>query len=209
MLVAAGATAVVFAGRRADAAPRTRLRADGFEYHVSAGTFFQANWELNGKLLGLVAGEAERLRPVSVIDLYAGAGNFSLAAAPFAKKVIAVEESAAACRDGEHNARKNRIRNVTFVESAVADFRMPQGADLLVLDPPRGGLSGGVVREILRAAPGLVLYVSCNPATFARDAGALGRRYALRSLRVVDMFPQTCHMEVLGVLDRRGSKAGM
>ncbi|MFH1435696.1 MAG: RsmD family RNA methyltransferase [Pseudomonadota bacterium] len=200
----AGASGVFFPGRRPEDAPRTLLKAGRIDYHVSAGTFFQANWELNTGLVDLIAGCAGRIEPDAVIDLFAGAGNFSLAAARAAKRVVAVEESPMACRDGARNAALAGLRNVVFVESRVGDFDIPRKAGLLILDPPRGGLSGGLVKKILGAAPGVIVYVSCNPSTFARDAGDLSGRYALRSVRLVDMFPQTCHMEVLGIMEPRG-----
>jgi 23S rRNA (uracil1939-C5)-methyltransferase len=194
-LKAAGAAAVFFAAGAREAAPRITLGLGRMSYRVSAGVFFQANWGVNRNLVETVADLIARIGPSRVVDLFAGAGNFALAAAAWGARVMAVEENPLACRDARLNARRNGFRNITVMESPVSDFNLPAHADLLILDPPRPGLAEGVKKKILKAAPRHVLYVSCNPSTLARDLKRLGSAYELRSVRLVDMFPQTCHVE--------------
>ena len=199
-LRAAGAAAVFFAAGAREAAPRIVLGLGRMSYRVSAGVFFQANWGVNKNLVEAVASTIAGIGPSRVADLYAGAGNFSLAAAAAGARVMAVEENPLACLDARLNARRNGFRSITVLMSPVSDFNLPAQLDLLILDPPRPGLPEGVRKKILRALPRHILYVSCNPSTLARDLKRLGSAYELRSVRPVDMFPQTCHVEALALL---------
>jgi 23S rRNA (uracil1939-C5)-methyltransferase len=194
-LKAAGAAAVFFSAGAREAAPRIALGLGSLSYRVSAGVFFQANWGVNESLVETAAAMIREIGPSKVVDLYAGAGNFSLAAAASGARVIAVEENGLACADANLNARKNGLRNVTVIESSVSDFNLPADTDL-----PRAGLPDGVKKKILHARPRHILYVSCNPSTLARDLGRLAPACGLRSIRLVDMFPQTCHVEALALL---------
>ncbi|HEB74835.1 MAG TPA: class I SAM-dependent RNA methyltransferase [Nitrospirae bacterium] len=208
MLRNAGASGIVFDDGTAEGAERICLDLLGYHYMVSAGSFFQVNWELNKRLVSEVASFAEAIRPAKVIDLYSGAGNFSIPLSPFAAEISAVEESPAAFRDARDNMELNRIGNVRTVNAKVEEFDPGSGADMIVLDPPRSGLTRRVLETVAAASPAWIVYVSCNPSTFARDVAGLKGRYTVDSVRVVDMFPQTYHIEVLGILKRNGSSAG-
>jgi 23S rRNA (uracil1939-C5)-methyltransferase len=195
---------VSFEGEPIENRPRIRFDLDGLEYLVSAGSFFQANWKLNTRLVKAVMDHIEKTKPRRVIDLYSGAGNVSLPAARLAGEITAVEESRLACLDGEHNARLNHLDNVRFIHGRVEALDLPPDTDLVILDPPRGGMTRPVLEKVTRAPAEWMIYVSCNPSTFARDVGRLKKLYAPRSIRLVDMFPQTCHIEILGILQRTG-----
>ncbi len=200
-----------FAGVRVEAeggkpmifgAERLNLELDGLKYSVSAESFFQANWNLN-RVLVKSALESLMLDGKTVLDLYSGAGNFALPASRVAKRVVAVEENRSSIRDGKDNARANGIENCEFVSCGVDDFKIREWFDAVILDPPRAGISKTCAGKILAASPSVIIYVSCNPSTLARDLGRLRNDYEVESVRLVDFFPQTYHMEALAVLSRR------
>lgn len=171
------------------------LELDGLKYTVSPASFFQSNWRLNQALVGLVREHLSPLDGKHVLDLYSGAGNFSLPLARYARKVTAVEENPPAVEDGKRNARLNGIRNCSFIRTPVDRLRVAEPVDVLITDPPRTGLTDSAVELILAKRPGQVVYVSCNPATFARDLKKLSAKYYVESIRLVDFFPQTYHIE--------------
>ncbi len=201
-----------FAGVRVEAegvnslifgAERLTLDLDDLKYSVSTGSFFQSNWNLNRALVKLVFESLSPLGGKTVLDLYSGSGNFALPVARLARRVVAVEENRASIRDGKENARFNGIDNCEFVSSGVDGFKIRERFDAAILDPPRAGVSKTGVEKILAGTPSVIVYVSCNPATLARDMGRLRKNYEVESVRLVDFFPQTYHIEALAVLTRR------
>ncbi len=166
---------------------------------VSLGSFSQVNPLAAGLLLeeaqGLVSGGKRAL------ELYAGSGLLSLLLAPRYLEVVAVEISKEAVRRGEADRKRLGAENVRFLR---ADAREAQGLgrfDLVVVDPPRGGLSPEVRAYLLETRPQEVLYIACDPATWARDVGVLvGGGYRLAFARPYDFFPFTHHVEVLSLL---------
>lgn len=184
------------------------LDMDGYKYLISPGVFFQSNWELNKRLLSVLRGFVLSISPETVVDLYAGAGNFSIPIAADVREVIAIEENLSAFNDGKDNLNVNGIRNVRFINRRVESYSIRSPVDLLIIDPPRQGLLKETVKGITEGLPQWIVYISCNPSTFARDILRLKNHYAVESLRVVDMFPQTYHIEVFGILKRVGEAAG-
>ncbi|NOZ26302.1 MAG: class I SAM-dependent RNA methyltransferase [Nitrospirae bacterium] len=202
VLRSSGASGVVFEDGTSVGAGRICLDLNGYHYMVSERSFFQVNWELNRELVSVVSAFADAIRPARVIDLYCGAGNFSIPLSPFVSEISAVEENPHAFRDARENTKLNRTGNVRVVNKSAEEFDPGGGADMIVLDPPRAGLTKRVVERVKAASPVWIVYISCNPSTFARDVERLKGSYALDSVRVVDMFPQTYHIEVLGILKR-------
>lgn len=142
----------------------------------------------------------------TIVDAYAGVGAFAILAARRAHRVIAVEELDAAATDARSNARAAGRDNV-LVHARKAERFLPtlaRAVDAVVLDPPRAGCAPPVRDALLRLAPRRIVYVSCDPATLARDLAALAGGYALASVQLLDLFPQTFHLEAVAVLDRRG-----
>jgi 23S rRNA (uracil1939-C5)-methyltransferase len=142
------------------------------------------------------------------LDLYSGVGTLALWIAPAFRRVLAIEENRDAVRDAWKNAERNGIKNVRFltgrVEAALSRMRgdLPP-ACAAVVDPPRAGLSQPALRFLTSKQIRRVVYVSCNPATFARDAGYLLRSgFTLARVQPVDLFPQTSHVELVGLFDR-------
>ncbi|MBC1797924.1 23S rRNA (uracil(1939)-C(5))-methyltransferase RlmD [Listeria booriae] len=181
----------------------------GISFAISARSFYQVNPEQTEilyaealKLAGLTGEE-------TVIDAYCGIGSISLCLAKEAKHVYGVEIVPQAIEDARANAKLNKIDNVTFAvgkaEEVIPDwFKQGIKADVLVVDPPRKGCDDALLQTILKMKPKRVVYVSCNPATLARDMLVLTEGgYEAKMVQPVDMFPQTTHVECVTVLQRQ------
>ena len=169
--------------------------------------FVQVNAEANAELVATAVRLADLQPSDSVLDLYCGLGNFSLAVAQRARELLGVEGDAGLVARAVRNAALNGIANARFVTADLAQpdwsfFR--EARDVVVLDPPRTGAEAAVA-AMDRIAPRRIVYVSCHPATLARDAQVLvaGLGFSLRAVRVFDMFPHTHHVEALALFERR------
>jgi 23S rRNA (uracil1939-C5)-methyltransferase len=183
-------------------------RLSGVTFQVSANSFFQTN-TLQAERLFAIAAEACALDgSETVLDLYSGTGAITLLLARRTRHVYGVELSAAAVADATRNARANGIDNVTFVAGEVrqvlpALLREGVRASVVVADPPRAGFHPKALAALAGMAAERIVYVSCNPATLARDVGDLARAgYRLQWVQPVDMFPQTPHIEAVALLSR-------
>jgi 23S rRNA (uracil1939-C5)-methyltransferase len=180
----------------------------GLRFRISSDAFFQTNTEMAEQLYAL-AGEYAGLQGWErVYDLFCGIGTIGLSLATRAGEVWGLEIVEEAIGDAMANARLNAIDNARFFAGDVR-LAMPElveragRPDVLIVDPPRAGLSAKVVRRIIDAAPKRLVYVSCNPTTLAPNAAQLVEAgYALRRVRPVDMFPQTPHIECVALLER-------
>ncbi len=204
-----------------------RLR-DGVRYRLSPSSFFQINSEQAVKLFDAVRDAVTdngTKKPNVLVDAYAGVGAMALWVADTADTVIAVEEHPTAVEDGKHNTALNGITNVTFEEKSTEDAlneMLKQGTipDVVLVDPPRKGLSSEVVESLLKLGAERIVYVSCNPATLARDlkllTGAPSAEnetevqdpavggYKAKQIQPVDLFPHTHHVESVTILERQG-----
>jgi len=177
------------------------LPLDDMTYTVSPMGFFQSNWKLNQVLVRFIKDHLQPLGGKKVLDLFSGAGNFTLPLALDAGEVVAVEENPFAIEDGKRNLQLNKIDNLQFLRSAAEAFNIKYyGPDIVILDPPRAGVSDRLIGNLLKAAPQKIVYVSCNPSTLARDLKRLTDKYEVESVRLVDLFPQTYHIEALAFL---------
>jgi 23S rRNA (uracil1939-C5)-methyltransferase len=174
---------------------------------ISPGSFSQVNPEQNQRLVQTVLQFSEVNPEDRVFDFYAGAGNLTLPLAMEGKEVIGIEENRMAFQDAQFNAESNGIKNCHFIHGRVEDVfsdwkrELP---DLIVLDPPRTGCQT-ILDQVVRLEPKKIIYVSCEPTTFARDLRLFSERgYSLQRLGLIDMFPQTYHMEVVGLLRQSG-----
>lgn len=175
----------------------------GLKYTVSPASFFQGHWSLNQEVVRLLREDLQPLEGKSVLDLYSGAGNFSLPLAMRAASVTAVEENPGAVEDGKRNLRLNGIKNCRFIRSNVDSLRVSGPVDILVVDPPRQGIGDSAIKKIFDSSPERVAYISCNPASFSRDLKKFIERYEVESVRMIDFFPQTYHIESLAFLRLR------
>lgn len=139
-----------------------------------------------------------------LVDLYGGVGTIGLAAAKACSEVVGIEIDPASVELAADNAARAGLTNYRSEQSAAArlDPRLLQGADTIVVDPPRAGLEPGVIRAIVAAAPARIIYVSCNPATQARDTLLLSEEYHSSGVQGYDLYPGTLHLESLMIFDR-------
>ncbi|MDX6640752.1 MAG: rRNA (uracil1939-C5)-methyltransferase [Solirubrobacteraceae bacterium] len=189
-------------------APALEEELGGLRFAISPDAFFQTNTEMAEQLYAIAVDYAELRGWERVYDLYCGIGTIGLSLATRAGEVWGVEVVEQAAGDAIANARRNEIANAQFfagdVRLAMRDLVERAGRpDVLVVDPPRSGLSQKIVRRVIEAAPKRIVYVSCNPTTLAPNAAQLTEAgYVLRRVRPVDMFPQTHHVECVAVLER-------
>ncbi len=182
-------------------------RMDGYSggkelrYIINPKSFYQTNSQQAQRLYSFVAEMAE-LQPTDVLyDLYTGTGTIALFLADKCKKVVGIEYVEEAIADARINASRNGFDNTVFyagdmAKVLTADFIAANGRpDVVVTDPPRAGMHEKVVAQLLETAPRKIVYVSCNPATQARDLQLLAAKYDVRRIQPVDMFPHTQHVE--------------
>ncbi len=183
-------------------------RLADLEFSISPEAFFQTNTEMAERLYGLACDYAALAGTERVYDLFCGIGTLSLALALRAGEVWAVEISEEAAADAIRNAERNEIGNAHFFAGDVRDALRPlveraPRPDVVVVDPPRAGLSKKVVRRLVETHARRIVYVSCNPTTLAPNASQLGEEgYRLAKVRAVDMFPHTPHIECVAVFER-------
>ena len=175
-------------------------------FSLSPNSFYQVNRDQAEVLYGLAAKEAALTGTETVLDLYCGTGTIGLSMAEQAGRIIGVEVVAPAIEDARRNAARNGVQNARFICADAADAAKQLQAeglspDVVIVDPPRKGCDESVLETIVQMNPNRVVYVSCDPATLARDCkrlSALG--YAVRRVTPVDMFPRTAHVESVALL---------
>ena len=178
------------------------------EFRLSVPSFYQVNRDqaevLYAKALEFAALTGEE----TALDLYCGAGTITLCLAGRAQRVIGAEIVPAAIRNAEENAARNGVKNAEFFCGDASDIAAKLATDgvrpdVITVDPPRKGLAEEVAASIAQMAPERLVYVSCDPATLARDLRRLARDgYEVRTVRGVDMFPRTVHVESVALLTR-------
>jgi 23S rRNA (uracil1939-C5)-methyltransferase len=182
----------------------------GMRFLISPEAFFQTNTEMAERLYALALQYAQLGGFERVYDLYCGIGTIGLLASPRAAQVWGLERSEEAIADAIRNREINEVDNASFfagdVRLALRELVERAGSpDVVVIDPPRAGLSRKIVRRVIEAAPRRIVYVSCNPTTLAPNAAQLVEAgYTLERVRPVDMFPQTPHIECVALLQRTG-----
>jgi len=183
----------------------------GLELEMSHNAFFQTNTEMAERLYAVAAEYAGLSGGERVFDLYCGIGTIGLTMARRAGEVWGLEIVPEAIADAERNAERNGIANARFMAGSARTGVRPLlekagKPDVVLLDPPRSGLSKKIVRRVLECEAKRIVYVSCNPTTLAPNAAQLVEAgYALRRVRPVDMFPQTPHIECVAEFERGGA----
>ena len=179
-------------------------------YRIGPKSFFQTNPAQAKQLYDVAADFAGLQGHENVYDLYTGIGSIALYVANRCRQVVGIEEIAAAIEDAKENAALNGIENTRFYAGDVRhilseDFAAEHGRpDVLITDPPRAGMHPKVVEMLLQLGAPRLVYVSCNPATQARDLQLLSEQYDVLKMRPVDMFPHTSHVENVALLEKRG-----
>jgi 23S rRNA (uracil1939-C5)-methyltransferase len=182
---------------------------DGLKFKIGPKSFFQTNADQAGKLYKIALDFAGLTGKELVYDLYTGTGTIATYISRYAKNVIGLEYIESAIEDAKENASLNKIENTSFYagdilrildDSFIAEHGRP---DVIITDPPRAGMHEKVVRQMLKASPEKIVYVSCNPATQARDLAILKDEYEILKVQPVDMFPHTHHVENVVLLAKR------
>lgn len=179
-----------------------------FEFEISANSFFQTNTKSAERLFETVKQYSALSGKETVIDLYSGTGAISICLANFAKQVIGIEIVKSAVDDAIKNCSINGISNCRFIHGDIKDSleKVTGKPDLMIIDPPRAGMHKNVIKQILEMSPDRIVYVSCNPATMARDLSMMKENYNLLEVQPVDMFPHTYHVESVAKLERNLSE---
>ena len=202
--IATGEYEKVLAGERC-----IREKLGDFTFEVSANSFFQTNTRGAEKLYSLVSQYAALTGTEHVIDLYSGTGTIPIWLSRDAARVTGIEIVESAVADAGRNATLNGIENCTF---HVGDIKtvlpeIDKRCDVMIIDPPRVGMHKDVVDQVIHIAPVKIVYVSCNPATLARDLFMLKEHYNVIEVQPVDMFPHTFHIESVALLELKSKGA--
>ncbi len=180
----------------------------GLKFRLSARSFYQVNHHQAQRLYEAAISQAEITKADTVLDLYCGVGTITLCMAKAAGKVIGVEVIPQAVEDARENAKRNGIENAEFFcgDAGAAALELEEKgikADVVVVDPPRKGLNADAIEALARFAPRRIVYVSCDPATLARDVALLKERgYQLKNALAADLFPRCAHVECVVCLSR-------
>ena len=178
-----------------------------YNFQVSANSFFQTNTSGAGRLYEKVIEYAELEGHEVVLDLYCGTGTIPIFLSRSAKEVIGMEIVESALFDANRNCVSNNALNCRFIlgdiRERMSDIRFKP--DVLIIDPPRAGIHTDILEGIMRMAVKRVVYVSCNPATMARDIGRMSDKYLVKEIQPVDMFPHTYHIEAVAKMVLRKS----
>lgn len=178
----------------------------GFRFRVAASSFFQVNTSQLSRAIDEVRDLLELDGTEVMVDAYCGVGVFTVLLAPYVRKIVGIEESASAIEDAGLNSKD--ILNIEFVEGKTEHIlnTLNQHIDVLLLDPPRVGCHPDVLDSVIKLKPEKVLMISCEPEAMARDLNLLCSTgiYSLETIRPVDMFPQTRHVETISMLRLQG-----
>ncbi|MFC2137172.1 23S rRNA (uracil(1939)-C(5))-methyltransferase RlmD [Bacteroidota bacterium] len=181
---------------------------DGLKFKIGPKSFFQTNYEQALKLYRITKDYAKLSGKEIVYDLYTGTGTIANFVAKDARKVIGIEYIEDAIEDARENSKINKIKNTEFVAGDIKDlftinFMAKYGKpDVVILDPPRAGVHADIIKNIIFALPSRIVYISCNPATQARDIALLNNHYGIRQIQPIDMFPHTHHVENIVLLEK-------
>lgn len=181
--------------------PHLHEAVRGRTFRVSADAFFQVNTRQAERLVDLVDDYLQVREGETVVDAYCGVGLFALSVTEGAARVVGIEAHPAAVRDARANAAGRE--DVTILRGRVEDVapELPERVDAVIVDPPRAGCDEAALEALASRGPSRVVYVSCDPATLARDVARLGGLgYRLTRVRPVDVFPQTYHIECVALL---------
>lgn len=179
-------------------------------FRISPFGFFQTNTLGAEVLYGLIREWVKEVSPSILYDLYGGAGGIAFACSDLVDLVRSVEVVESATRDGEYNARVNGIDNVFFTTDKIRRYLQNvighggmEANSAVVVDPPREGMTAKPLRRLIQCAPSDIMYVSCKPSVFAEELSEFTKQYRIASMKAVDLFPHTEHVELIAALKRK------
>ena len=198
--IALGEREIVLSG---DGLIKDKIGANTFQ--ISANSFFQTNSLASQRLYQKVVDYAEAKGNETVLDLYSGTGTIPIYLASRVRDVTGIEISESSVIDAQRNCELNGVHNCKFLCGDIREklSSIAHRPDILIIDPPRAGIHKDVLAQVLAFSPEKIIYISCNPATMARDIAGLIQDYELIEIQPVDMFPHTFHIEAVGKLWRR------
>ena len=193
--IAIGEYEKVLAGK-----PYIEEKLGEFIFKISANSFFQTNTKGAENLYSIVSEYANLTGKERVLDLYSGTGTIPIWLSKDAKEIVGIEIVESAVEDARKNAKLNNITNLKFLIGDIKDVlpsfnQISNEIDVMIIDPPRAGMHKDVLVNVLKLSPEKIVYVSCNPATLARDLEQLSTKYNVLEVQPVDMFPHTFHIE--------------
>ena len=197
--VATGEFEVLLAGE-----PTLKDRIGHYEFEISANSFFQTNTHGASVLYDIARKYADLTGKETVLDLYCGAGTIAICLSGQARSVVGMEIVESALKDAKKNCERNGIGNCRFILGDVRKLLSgyTDRPDVIIIDPPRSGMHQSVVKRVLQIGAPRIVYVSCNPATLARDISLMKDTYQVVQVQPVDMFPHTGHIEAVARLEK-------
>ncbi len=183
--------------------PFIKTKLKDLNLNVSKDSFFQINKNMTEKLYDIAINYLNENKNKTILDLYCGTGTISLLLSKYFKKVIGIEINKEAIECANQNKKQNNITNVEFICGDASKEIKKLKADLIIVDPPRSGLTKEAVEDILKINPEIMVYISCDPITLARDLKILNQKYNIEEVTPVEMFPNTYHIENVVKLKRK------
>ena len=175
----------------------------GKKFNISSKSFFQVNTKVCSKIFEKVRNYIKDKNYISVLDLYCGTGIIGIIISDLVKSVVGIEVVEQAIVNANSNKELNNVKNISFicdkVENRINEFK---DIDLIIVDPPRRGLDNTSINSILNIKPKEIIYISCDPNTLVRDLKLLSGGYDIKSISIIDMFPNTYHVETIVFLGR-------
>lgn len=175
---------------------------DGYFLYHSPFSFMQINENVNKLIVEDVLKILEQYKDLKILDAYAGVGNFSIPLILKFKDVTSLEPSSSNFYLLQKNIEENKKENLIIFKEKFEDFESNKKFDLILLDPPREGLSKSAIEKILKFMPNFIIYISCEPSKLARDLSFLIEKYKVKFIKLADMFPQTYHIEAMAFLEK-------
>lgn len=197
-------TSIYFNGKNIYGKKTIREVINDFNFEILPQAFFQVNYQMMNKLYNIIVDYYKKNNYDNVLDLYCGTGTIGILVSPYVKKVVGIEVVEDAIASAKINKKINNIDNIDFrlgkVEKYIDSF---SNIDSIIVDPPRSGLDNITIASILKINPYSIVYTSCDPMTLVRDLKILTEKYDIKEANVVDMFPNTYHVECVLILHRK------
>ena len=174
-----------------------------YKFYISPNSFFQINHEGTIKIYDKVKEYLEE-KNNNVLDLYCGTGSIGIYVSEYCKKITGIEINESSVNNANKNIKENKIKNIHILKGNVSSILKNDNLyDAIIIDPPRSGLDNKTKETLLKIKSKKIIYVSCNPLTLARDINTLKELYDLKEITLVDMFPNTYHVESITILERK------